>query len=116
MAAGSENFRCHQSVLHATTVEVEVIVKLMVHVMGMVAVTVSPVAVVVAFTVAVAAEVVSSVLPHPCKDRDAMKPTQMAANARANCMITTGSDAGTKNKCRSGLFTLKPKQPRPQIS
>ena len=101
MAAGSEKFRCHQSVLHATTVEVEVIVMLMVLVMVMVVVTV-----VVAVTVAVTAEVFSSVLPQPCKDSEAMKPKQMAMNARANCMITTGSDAGTKNKCRSGLFTL----------
>ena len=86
--------------LHATTVEVEVIV------IVMVAVTVSPavvVAVVVAVTVVAAAEVSSSVLPQPCKDREAMKPKQMAANARANCMITTGSDAGTKKKLFSTL-------------
>ena len=74
--------------LHATVVTVEVEVIVMVLVMVMVAVTVSPVAVVVAVTVAVAAVVVSSVLPQPCKDREAMKPKQMAANARTSCMIT----------------------------
>ena len=73
---------------HATVVTVEVEVIVMVLVMVMVAVTVSPVAVVVAVTVAVAAVVVSSVLPQPCKDREAMKPKQMAANARTSCMIT----------------------------
>ena len=69
--------------LHATTVEVEVMV--MVLVMVMVAVTVSPVPVVVTV---VTAEVVSSLLPQPCKDREATKPKQMAANARTSCMIT----------------------------
>lgn len=91
--------------LHATTVEVEVIV--MVLVMVMVVVMVSP-AVVVAVTVA--AEVVSSVLPQPCKDSEAMKPKQMARNARASCMITTGSTAGTKSKCC--LTSLQPKRPQ----
>ena len=96
--------------LHATVVTVEVEVIVMVLVMVMVAVTVSPVAVVVAVTVAVAAVVVSSVLPQPCKDREAMKPKQMAANARTSCMITRGSDAGIKSRCCSGLFPLEPKQ------
>jgi hypothetical protein len=55
--------------------------------------------------------VVSSVLPQPCKDREAMKPKQMAANARPSCMITTGSScAGIKSRCCSGLFPLEPKQ------
>ena len=90
--------------LHAATVEVEVIV--MVLVMVMVAVTVSPVAVVVAVTVAVAAEVVSSVLPQPCKDREAMKPKQMATNARASCMITKIDDVKyCQKQMRGSLFT-----------
>ena len=70
--------------------EVEVIVMVMVVVMVIVTVTVSPVPVVVAVTVAVAADVLSSsVLPQPCKEREAMKPKQMAANARASFMIRT---------------------------
>ena len=94
--------------LHATTVEVEVMVMVMVLVMVMVAVTVSPVPVVVAVTVAVSvtAEVVSSLLPQPCKDREAMKPKQMAANARASCMITKIDDVKRCQKQMSGsLFT-----------
>lgn len=91
--------------LHATTVEVEVMVMVMVLVMVMVAVTVSPVPVVVAVTVAVSvtAEVVSSLLPQPCKDREATKPKQMAANARTSCMITTGSCAGVRTRCCSAF-------------
>ena len=92
--------------LHATTVEVEVMV--MVLVMVMVAVTVSPVPVVVTV---VTADVVSSLLPQPCKDREATKPKQMAANARASCMITMGSCAGVRTRCcsafqASSLFSL----------
>ena len=97
--------------LHATVVTVEVEVIVMVLVMVMVAVTVSPVAVVVAVTVAVAAVVVSSVLPQPCKDREAMKPKQMAANARTSCMITVISMASNKcNRRSANHFSLEPKQ------
>ena len=92
--------------LHATTVEVEVMVMVMVLVMVMVAVTVSPVPVVVAVTVAVSvtAEVVSSLLPQPCKDREATTPKQMAANTRTSCMITVTSMAPNKYNRRKPLF------------
>ena len=78
-------------------------VMVMVLVMVMVAVTVS-VPVVVAVTVSVTAEVVSSLLPQPCKDREATKPKQMAANARTSCMITVTSMAPNKYNRRKPLF------------
>ena len=90
--------------LHAAGVTVEVEVIVMVLVMVAVAVTVSPVAVVVAVTVAVAAVVSSSVLLQPCKDREAMKPKQMAANARTSCMITVISMASNKCNRRKPLL------------
>ena len=87
--------------------EVEVIVMVMVVVMVIVTVTVSPVPVVVAVTVAVAADVLSSsVLPQPCKDREAMKPKQMAANARASFMIAKIDDVKyCQKQMRGSLFT-----------
>ena len=86
--------------------EVEVIVMVMVVVMVIVTVTVSPVPVVVAVTVAVAADVLSSsVLLQPCKDREAIKPKQMAASARTSCMITRGSDAGIDAVQASSLLS-----------
>ena len=96
--------------LHATTVEVEVMVMVMVLVMVMVAVTVSPVPVVVAVTVAVSvtAEVVSSLLPQPCKDREATKPKQMAANARTSFMITRVAMRVSKADAVLASFLLSP--------
>ena len=93
--------------LHATTVEVEVMVMVMVLVMVMVAVTVS-VPVVVAVTVSVTAEVVSSLLPQPCKDREATKPKQMAANARTSCMITRVAMRVSKADAVLASFLLSP--------
>ena len=92
--------------LHATTVEVEVMVMVMVMVlvMVMVAVTVSPVPVVVTVT----AEVSSSVLPQPCKDREATKPKQMAANARTSCMITRVAMRVSKADAVLASFLLSP--------
>ena len=53
-----------------------------------------------------AADTVSaSSLPHPCKEREAMKPKQMAANARASCMITKIDDVKyCQKQMRGSLF------------
>ena len=70
------------------------------------------VAVTVVVTVASDALKVSSSLPHPCKESEAMKPKQTATKARASCMITTTQMV---ERCRKilrynlGLFSLQPK-------
>ena len=54
-----------------------------------------------------AADTVSaSSLPQPCKDREAMKPKQMAANARASFMIAKIDDVKyCQKQMRGSLFT-----------
>ena len=101
------------SVMVLVIVSVMVLVIVSVTVMVVVAVTVSP-AVVVAVIVSVivvvlpssaAADTVSSSLLQPCKDRDAMKPKQMAMKARKSCIMKT-VDAENLGKCFSGLKPL----------
>ena len=103
-------------VLVIVSVMVLVVVSVTVMVMVFVAVTVSPmvaVMVIVSVVVMVSVVLVSPVvaatsslsLPHPCKDRDAMKPRQMAMKARKSCIMKT-MDADNLGKSFSGLKPL----------